>query len=95
MIEDILKNKSFRRFFPPVVGIVLFGLFVALGMWQLDRAAQKKASLEQFADSLVTSGLLTTDRIQKVQATDANDLASNQTHTAAAVPLLCRRREDS
>jgi tRNA A-37 threonylcarbamoyl transferase component Bud32 len=33
-------------------------------------------SLEQFADSLVTSGLLTTDRIQKVQATDANDLAS-------------------
>jgi len=50
VIEDILKNKSFRRFFPPAVGIVLLGLFVALGMWQLDRASQKEALLEQFAE---------------------------------------------
>lgn len=51
MIEDILKNNSFRRYFPPVAGIVFIGVFIALGFWQLDRAAQKKASLAQFADA--------------------------------------------
>lgn len=50
MIENILKNKLFRRFFPPIAGAIFIALFVSLGLWQLDRAAQKKVSLAQFAD---------------------------------------------
>jgi len=71
VIEDILRNNSFRRFFPPVVGIVLLGLFVALGMWQLDRAAQKTASLEQFAESaayLPLNGQLPERPFQPIEA---------------------------
>ena len=41
MIEELIKNEHFRRIFPPVVGIGLILLFVSLGRWQLDRAAEK------------------------------------------------------
>lgn len=51
MIEHILKNKHFRRYFPPFAGVVFVVLFVSLGFWQLDRAAQKKDLLARFADS--------------------------------------------
>lgn len=51
MIEGILRNKQFRRYFPPFAAIVFTILFVSLGFWQLDRAAQKRDLLASFADS--------------------------------------------
>ena len=41
VIESILKNDLFRRYFPPFAGVLFIALFVSLGFWQLDRAAQK------------------------------------------------------
>lgn len=41
MIEDLIKNEHFRRIFPPVAAAGLIALFVSLGSWQLDRAAEK------------------------------------------------------
>ena len=49
MIEDLLKNPRVLRFVPPVAALVCITLFVNLGLWQLDRAAEKSALLEQFA----------------------------------------------
>lgn len=48
MIEDLIKHPRFRRVFPPVAGVIFATIFVSLGMWQLDRAAEKKALLEKF-----------------------------------------------
>ena len=41
MIEALIRNEQFRRIFPPVVAVGLIALFVSLGLWQLDRAAEK------------------------------------------------------
>lgn len=49
MIEDLIKTPSFQRFFPPVAGVIFVTVFASLGLWQLDRAAQKNALLEMFA----------------------------------------------
>ncbi len=50
MIEDLIKTPQFRRFFPPVAGLVFVAVFVSLGLWQLDRAGEKKALLALFED---------------------------------------------
>lgn len=49
MIDNILQNRQFRRYFPPAAAVLFIAVFVALGFWQLDRAAQKKELLAQFA----------------------------------------------
>jgi len=43
MIEALITNKHFRRIFPPVAAAGLIVLFVSLGSWQLDRAAEKNS----------------------------------------------------
>ena len=48
MIEHLTKNELFLQYFPPVAGLILVFVFVLLGMWQLDRAAEKAALLEIF-----------------------------------------------
>lgn len=48
MIEDLLKNELFLRWFPLGAALVFASLFVSLGFWQLDRAAEKNALLESF-----------------------------------------------
>ena len=48
MIDATDRNSAFIRFAPPVVGVLLIFLFVKLGMWQLDRAAEKIATEEAF-----------------------------------------------
>jgi surfeit locus 1 family protein len=48
VIENLLKNDAFLRYFPFVAGLVFVSLFVSLGLWQLDRAAEKRALLELF-----------------------------------------------
>jgi len=50
VIEDLLKNEFFLRYFPPVAGLVFVFVFISLGRWQLDRAAEKNALLEEYAD---------------------------------------------
>ena len=39
----------FRRLVPPVAAVMATVLFVNLGLWQLDRAAEKEALEEGFA----------------------------------------------
>lgn len=41
MIEPLLKNQLFLRWFPLVAGITFVAVFAALGLWQLDRASEK------------------------------------------------------
>lgn len=48
MIDDLLKNETFLRWFPAAAGLVFVSAFVSLGLWQLDRAAEKKAMFAQF-----------------------------------------------
>jgi surfeit locus 1 family protein len=50
MIEALINNEHFRRIFPPVAAVSLIVLFVSLGLWQLDRAAEKN-SLQSLFDS--------------------------------------------
>lgn len=51
MIEGILRNRLFRRYFPPFAAVVFVVVFGSLGFWQLDRAAQKKTLLAGFEDN--------------------------------------------
>ncbi|MGI9203104.1 MAG: SURF1 family protein [Woeseiaceae bacterium] len=48
MIEDLIKTPQFRKYFPPIAGLVFVGVFVSLAFWQLDRAKEKKALLALF-----------------------------------------------
>ncbi len=41
MIEELIRSEHFRRIFPPLTALGLIALFVSLGVWQLDRAAEK------------------------------------------------------
>ena len=48
MIDDLLKNETFLEYLPVAAGLAFIGVFVSLGLWQLDRAAEKTALLELF-----------------------------------------------
>ena len=50
MIEDLLKNETFLRYFPLLAGVVFVVLFISLGMWQLERAAEKNELRKLFGD---------------------------------------------
>lgn len=50
MIDELIQNEHFRRYFPPVAAAGLIALFVSLGFWQLDRAAQKNRTAALFDD---------------------------------------------
>ena len=41
MIEDFINDEQFHRKFPALAALGLIVLFVSLGRWQLDRAAEK------------------------------------------------------
>jgi len=49
VIEDLIKTPLFRKYFPPIAGAIFVAVFASLGLWQLDRAAEKDALLEMFA----------------------------------------------
>ncbi len=40
-----------QRYVPPVAGVLAFTAFVSLGNWQLDRAAEKEALADMFAEN--------------------------------------------
>ena len=50
MIDDLLKNETFLKYLPIAAGLAFIGAFISLGLWQLDRAAEKTALLELFED---------------------------------------------
>ena len=57
MLEELIKNERFRRIFPPLAAAGLIALFVSLGWWQLDRAAEKNSLRSLFASDAPTSRL--------------------------------------
>ncbi|MDA0679592.1 MAG: SURF1 family protein [Proteobacteria bacterium] len=48
MIEDLIETPLFRKYAPPVAGLLFVALFVSLAMWQLERASEKRALLDLF-----------------------------------------------
>jgi len=49
MLETIIDDPRFRRWFPPIAALGLIALFISLAGWQLDRAAGKNRLRELFA----------------------------------------------
>ncbi len=76
MIEELIHNEQFRRIFPPVAAVGLIALFVSLGSWQLDRAAEKE-SLQSLFKSGAPYSRLTADmpvnRFQNIEAVGSYD----------------------
>ncbi|MGI9261820.1 MAG: SURF1 family protein [Woeseiaceae bacterium] len=70
MIDDLLKNETFLRWFPLAAGIVFISVFISLGFWQLDRAVEKESMLSlfesnaQFVEPSDFGALETFDRIR-------------------------------
>jgi cytochrome oxidase assembly protein ShyY1 len=48
VIENLMEAPLFRKYAPPVAGLIFIAAFVSLSLWQLDRAAEKEALLELF-----------------------------------------------
>jgi surfeit locus 1 family protein len=48
VIEDLIEAPLFRKYVPPVAGLIFIAIFLSLALWQLDRAAEKNALLELF-----------------------------------------------
>ncbi len=48
MIEELIETPLFRKYAPPVAGVVFVATFLSLASWQLDRAAEKTALLKHF-----------------------------------------------
>jgi len=57
VIEELIKNELFQRIFPPVAAVGLIALFVSLGSWQLDRAAEKESLRSLFENGAPYSRL--------------------------------------
>ena len=76
MIEALISNERFRRIFAPVAVVGLIMLFVSLGSWQLDRAAEKNRMQALFASDgpyiRLTADMLFTE-FQNVETTGRYD----------------------
>ena len=48
MIDHLLKNELFLRWFPVLAGVMFVSLFTSLGLWQLDRASEKVETRSKF-----------------------------------------------
>ena len=66
-----MRNEQFRRIFPPLAALGLIALFVSLGIWQLDRAAEKnrlKALFENDAPYTRLTGDRPVTEYQNIEA---------------------------
>jgi surfeit locus 1 family protein len=76
VLEELIKSEQFRRIFPPVAAVGLIALFVSLGSWQLDRAAEKE-NLRSLFESDAPYSRLTADvpvtRFQNIEALGSYD----------------------
>lgn len=59
--ETPALNPLFTRLLPPFAAVAFVALFVSLGMWQLDRAAQKEALESLYADDAPARSLADID----------------------------------
>jgi surfeit locus 1 family protein len=57
VIEELIRNRHFRRIFPPLAALGLIALFISLGLWQLDRAGEKNRLLALFENDAPYSRL--------------------------------------
>ena len=48
VIDHLLKNELFLRWFPILAGVMFVALFTSLGFWQLERASEKVTMRSQF-----------------------------------------------
>jgi surfeit locus 1 family protein len=72
MSEDLLDNEHFRRLFPPFAALGLIALFITLGLWQLDRAADKnrvQALFESDAPFTQLTGDMPVTEFQNIEVT--------------------------
>lgn len=80
MIEDLIETPLFRKYAPPVAGLIFIAVFVSLAFWQLDRAAEKSALLELFESDAPYSrvnNFATLDEFDRIQV-DGEFLADRQ-----------------
>jgi len=71
VIEEFISNEHFRRIFPPLAALGLIALFVWLGLWQLDRAAEKnrlQALFENDAPYARLTGDMPVTEFQNIEA---------------------------
>ena len=71
MIDALIKNEHFRRIFPPVAAVGLIALFISLGLWQLDRAAEKNSLQSLFESDAPYARLIVgmpVSRFQNIEA---------------------------
>lgn len=71
MIDELIQNEHFRRYFPPVAAAGLIALFVSLGSWQLDRAAEKNGIAALFEDDAPVArvtGAMPVTEFQNIEA---------------------------
>jgi surfeit locus 1 family protein len=75
-MPDIFSNPSvdklLRQWLPPVGGFVFAAVFLMLGFWQLDRAAQKNATRAIFETQQDYRPLVDTTETRKFQAVSVN-----------------------
>jgi surfeit locus 1 family protein len=57
VLDDIYEKPWFQLYFPPAAGLVFVVVFISLGLWQLERAAEKEALLRMFGTSAPFSRL--------------------------------------
>jgi surfeit locus 1 family protein len=50
VIEDLIETPLFRKYAPPVAGLLFIVLFASLALWQLERAAEKETLLDLFKE---------------------------------------------
>jgi len=65
VIEDLIETPLFRKYAPPVAGLIFIVVFGSLAMWQLDRAAEKTALLELFENDRPFSRVSNFDSVQE------------------------------
>lgn len=70
MLDELINNEHFRRLFPPLAAVGFVALFVSLGTWQLDRAADKKrvqALFENDVQSTPLTGNIPVTKYQNIE----------------------------
>lgn len=60
-MTSLADNPIARRIVPPIAAVLAIGLFVSLGLWQLDRAAEKEGMQALFDDDAPYSDVSSID----------------------------------
>ena len=63
MLDAIINDPRFKRLFPPVAAVVFAAIFASLGMWQVDRAAEKNRLRALFTSDATHASLAEADTL--------------------------------